>query len=164
MTATKPVSCRHMLPVEMSIASLAALPMGLNILALRGPLWHVINAEGGLVQNIVWGLAFLVPAILLFAVASIEWRLGRRWLPSRLMLAAEIRFWCAVVLMIAFSSLLWLFLQRSLFDDVPGAWLVSVQAIPFLAWSSWKTRRLAIVLDPNLPTERLRETIITERW
>lgn len=164
MTASRPVSCRHMLPLEMAVAAMAALPMGMNILIARGPLWHVINAEGGAVQNLVWGLAFLVPSAVLFATAAIEWRTGRRWLPSRLMLSAGFRFWSTVVLMIAFSSLLWLFVQRSLFDDVPGAWLVALQAIPFLAWSSWKTRRLAIVLDPNLPTERLRETIITERW
>lgn len=146
-----------MLPTEMLLA-LSATSLGLSIIMGGGRLFHLVARVPpwyGVPQNLIWGLSFLLPALVLLATSILEWRAGRSWTAIPLRISAEVRCWSALILMISHYALIWLIFSES---ELRYVFAVAIQIpvnIAFLGWSAFCTWRLTFILSDKYPTRRL---------
>lgn len=158
------IAARHMLPLEIALAALI-LPTAVSILTGTSTIWSVIHALGpwaGLSQTIWWGVPMLVLALSLLALACYEWRHGREWGELEIRTSADLRCTLALLLAVCHVAILSLLV---LAGHTLTVFSVTTQApifVGLLGWCAFKTRRLSVALNPEIPTPGLDEQIRRE--
>jgi len=122
-------------------------------------LWAMIL---GTAHGIAWAWFLFGVAFSQFVVAFVEMFHGRNWTDKKLQIASEIRHFLGVISVIAWVSLMFQFfskqpgLQPAIYMQSFG--LILANTVVFV-----NNKRLALLLDPEVPTEQLRTRLIAER-
>lgn len=158
------VAARHMLPVEMLCAATSVV-FGVASWLGRGPLWwalHDLQPSFGIGQEAWWGGTLIVLGALLLFAACLEWFDGRHWGESMLMLTADVRCACALLLSVALMSLF--FTVVVLGDGMRHFFFVALAPVLtlFLLWAAVMTRRLSVCLDKKYRTPALQRNVVRD--
>jgi len=160
-------AARHLLPMEMAVALLASIPVGMSAWFGHGLLWRVLADSPrfmGITHNVWWGAAFVGFGAALLAVSAGEWLRGRTWDGDRLRCAAAKRAWFAMMLAICHLALVWQLLASGHLLEVFSIAAATPAAVLLLSWSVYRLACLLIVLDPAIPSERIERNWRAERW
>lgn len=158
---------RHLLPLEMSVALLSSLPIGVSSWVGHGVLWEILHAYPafmGLAHNVWWGAAFTACGAGLLAASLCEWRAGRYWEGERLRRVAAVRFWFAMLLAVCHMALAWLLISTGRAVDVFSIAAATPVAVLLLVWSAWKLACLLIVLDPRIESGHIERIWSGQKW
>lgn len=150
---------RYLLPLELFMATVM-MSWGLTGWKGGGPLWHALNTQG---LNMQWGLVLCGLSLVQLAVSSFEWQAGCVRLERWLMWIVYARAWLGF-----FATVAWLYVFYFALT-LPGADVVhalAVQAPVALVFSVWiwlGNLKIALLLDPSVPTQTLQRNVLLER-
>jgi hypothetical protein len=153
------IATRYLLTTEILMACMM-LSWGMSGWLWHGALSHALKQDG---ENATWGLALCGIGGLHLALSVGEWLFGQDWGNRALLISVRLRFWLAFVSMAA-----WIYVCYFMFT-LHGAEMVfslSFQApiaVLFSVGVAIGNRKIALVLDPNVPTQRLQREILAKR-
>lgn len=154
------IASRYLLPLEILMAVLM-LSWGMSGWQGGGRLWDVLQKEQ---LNQQWGLALCGIGLAQLVISLCEWLGGRHWEPRLLLATTRARFWLALI-----SVAAWIYVCYFMLVTRGAAGMVfslSVQApvaVIFAAWIAVSNLKVAVLLDPAVPTARLQRQFLTER-
>ena len=160
-------AARHLLPMEMAVALLASIPVGMSAWFGHGTLYRILADAPpflGLDANVWWGMTFAGFGAALVAVSAWEWIAGRGWDSERLRCVAVKRAWFALLLAICHLSLVWQLLMSGHLLEVFSIAAETPAAVLLLSWSVYRLACLLIVLDPHIRSEHIERAWRAERW
>ena len=122
--------------------------------------WWRAMSQGSVSQ---WAWALLSVGFCQCAVAVVEMCCGRQWSDIKLQAASEARHFVAVM-----AVIFWVVLAFHFFvvPNQPPAPAIAMQAIALVVANVFvaiNNKRLAVLLDPEFPTEQLRSRLIDAR-
>lgn len=151
------IATRYLIPLELFMAAVM-MTWGLTGWKGGGALWHALNAQG---LTTTWGTALCGLGLLQLAVTLFEWQAGCSRLERWLMRIVYARAWLGF-----FSLVAWWYALYFALTMVPGIDVLKLQAPIAAAFSAWAwlgNLKVALVLDPAVPTETLQRNILIER-
>jgi hypothetical protein len=154
------IASRYLLPVELLMATLM-LSWGTSGWIGGGRLWNVLNQED---LNLQWGLALCGIGLASLSVSLAEWLAGRHWGPGLLLATTKARFWLALISMAVWIYVCYcIFMSRGAVIMVPSLSMQAPVAVMFSAWIAASNLKIAMLLDPKVPTNRLQRQILADR-
>lgn len=150
---------RYLLPLEMFMGILL-LDLGVDGWVGYGYLWAALAAAG---QTVAWGLALCGFGFLQFSLAFLEQVAGRGWCDKNLLLSTRLRSGAAFAAVVGWFYVVYLLISARGTETPVFAAMVAVPAVAFSLWIMVTNRKVACLLDPEVPTVQLQQTIVMER-
>lgn len=152
------IASRYLIPLELFMAAVL-MSWGVTGWKGGGPLWHALNAQG---LNAEWGIVLCGLGLAQVAVTLFEWQVGCR-LEHYLMWFVRTRSWLAFFSAVAWFYVFYFILTVRGVDMVYSLALQAPIAVVFSLWAWVGNLKVALVLDPSIPTEALQRNILLER-
>lgn len=153
------IATRFLLPLEL-FAGMVMFSWGISGWQGGAAIWAMLAVHD---RNAEWGLWLCGVGAVQIAAAAAEFGLGRDWRRRALLFSVSLRFWVAFFGMVVWCYVCFVVLTA---QGAPGMLSLMMQApmaLGFSAWIAWGNRRVACVLDPDVPTLALQRQILAER-
>lgn len=153
------IATRFLLPLELFMA-LVLLSWGMSGWFGAGPVHKALVVNG---DHVWWGISLCTIAIAQFTVPMVELIRGKRWDALDLLLCVSARFWLGFV-----GAVAWLYVCYIIVGvmGLEVAFSLGTQAFAGVVFSIWVwvgNQKVALILNPNVRTERLQRTVVADR-
>lgn len=146
----KLAASRFVLPLELALAAYAVAWGVIGVLG-TGALHRALESKGDVLW---WGIMLIGVGMVTLAVSAVEFALGREWPLERIRLWANLR---RGVMFVMFCSWLYALYVAVHFDTGRSVLLLTMSPLNavFAAWCFSENDKVAIALNPDVPTPGL---------
>jgi hypothetical protein len=153
------IASRFLLPLELFIA-LVLLSWGMSGWFGAGPVHRALLVDG---DNFWWGVSLCTIALGQFAVPLLELLFCRRWDNLDLLLCVTVRHWLGFVAAVAWLYVCYFIVAVMGWEVAYSLGLQAFAGVVFSIWIWVENQKVALMLDPDVPTEGLQRARCAER-